>query len=92
MNGGFFSILLEDALLLRRHIISILERADGKPGFLASGHLTFLICGAGPTGIELACGMRDMFDEVVPRFYPRIPYDKVRIRSEERRVGKECRL
>lgn len=78
-QNTFFLRSLEDALRLRRYIISILERADGNPGFLQSGLLTFTICGAGPTGIELACGMRDMFDEVVPIFYPRIPYGRIRI-------------
>lgn len=78
-QNTFFLRSLEDALRLRRHIISVLERADGNPGFLQSGLLTFTICGAGPTGIELACGMRDMFDEIVPIFYPKLPHDKIRI-------------
>ncbi len=59
-QNTFFLRSLEDALRLRRHIISVLERADGNSGSLKSGLLTFIICGAGPTGIELACGMRDM--------------------------------
>lgn len=78
-QNTFFLRSLEDALRLRRHIISIFERADANPDPLKSGLLTFLICGAGPTGIELACGMRDMFDELVPIFYPKIRHKKIRI-------------
>ena len=78
-QNTFFLRSLEDALRLRRHIISVLERADANPDSLKSGLLTFLICGAGPTGIELACGMRDMFGEVIPIFYPKIPFEKIRI-------------
>jgi NADH dehydrogenase len=78
-QNTFFLRSLEDALRLRRHIISTLERVDGNSGSLDSSLLTFIICGAGPTGIELACGMRDMFDEIVPTFYPKLPHDKIRI-------------
>lgn len=78
-ENTFFLKSLEDALRLRRHMIFLLERANGEPGSLDPSNLTFIICGAGPTGIELACGMRDMFGELVPIFYPKIPYKKIRI-------------
>ncbi len=62
---------LEDARTLRNHILCTLERAatvDGGPEREAL--LTFVIVGAGATGVEMAGALAEFRRHVVPRDYP----------------------
>lgn len=64
---------VEDALTVRRRVLSAFERAETDPGS-ADRLLTFVVIGAGPTGVELAGAlaeiafhsMGDEFDAVDP--------------------------
>jgi NADH dehydrogenase len=44
---------VEDALVIRRRLLSAFEQAERRPE-LADQYLTFVVVGAGPTGVELA--------------------------------------
>ena len=44
---------VEDALVIRRRLLGAFEKAERYPE-LASEYLTFVVVGAGPTGVELA--------------------------------------
>lgn len=65
---------LEDALVMRRRVLEAFERAEKEPDE-AWRLLTFVVVGAGPTGVELAGAlveiavhaMGDEFDEIDPR-------------------------
>lgn len=74
---------LEEALQLRNHILTCLERASaaatsGDADALA-GWLTFVIVGGGPTGVEFAGALAELFHLVLGSEYPDIPADLARI-------------
>ena len=47
---------LADATRLRNHILRCIELADSHPDLIERGLLTFVVVGAGPTGVEMAGG------------------------------------
>src|SRR5260221_2111497 len=71
---------LEDATTLRRRILVAFERAEREndPERRAA-LLTFVIIGAGPTGVELAGTITDMAKDTLPRDFRRIDTRKARV-------------
>lgn len=74
---------LEEALQLRNHILTCLERASaaaaaGDAAALAAW-TTFVIVGGGPTGVEFAGALAELFSLVLAAEYPDIPDGVVRI-------------
>jgi NADH:ubiquinone reductase (H+-translocating) len=61
---------LEDARHLRSHILSAFEMAElaATPAQQAA-YLTFVVIGAGPTGVELAGQLAELAHQVLPRDY-----------------------
>jgi NADH dehydrogenase len=78
---------LKDALVLRNHIIDMLERADIEPDPEKKKQLlTFVIVGGGLSGIETAGELDSFFHEAV-RYYPHIgdvPVELVLVQSSNR--------
>jgi NADH:ubiquinone reductase (H+-translocating) len=70
---------LADAFALRNRIIEMLERADieENPEERAA-QLTFVVGGAGFSGVETAGEIEDFIRRVRRRFYPKIRADEVR--------------
>ncbi|MEM8559379.1 MAG: NAD(P)/FAD-dependent oxidoreductase [Bacteroidota bacterium] len=68
-----------DAVELRAHVLRMFEEANRNPSLIADGILTFVIVGGGPTGVELAGGFRELFDEVLRKDYPGLDIDRVRV-------------
>lgn len=62
-----------DAVRLRNHLISELERASGE---VSRGELRrelgVVVVGGGPTGVETAGGLRELFDKVLAKDYPEL--------------------
>ena len=69
----------EEALALRTHILECFERADADPSMIDGGVLTFVVVGGGPTGVELAGALVELFDRVLRRDYPRVDVDRARV-------------
>lgn len=74
---------LEEALQLRNHILTCLERAgaaaaSGDESGLAAWS-TFVIVGGGPTGVEFAGALAELFSLVLASEYPDIPDGAVQI-------------
>jgi len=71
---------LEDATTLRRRILVAFERAEREndPERRAA-LLTFVIIGAGPTGVELAGTIADMAKDTLPRDFRHIDTRKARV-------------
>lgn len=71
----------EDALTIRRKLLGNFEQAclpttsDDERKKL----LSFVICGAGPTGVEVAAEIFDLINEDLPRLYPKILRQEVSI-------------
>ncbi|MBI5320373.1 NAD(P)/FAD-dependent oxidoreductase [Bradyrhizobium sp.] len=71
---------LEDATTLRRRILVAFERAEREsdPDKRAA-LLTFVIVGAGPTGVEMAGTIADMARDTLPRDFRNIDTRKARV-------------
>ncbi len=76
---GFTLKSLPGALELRSHIIERFEKADQDPTLIDRGILTFVIVGGGPTGVETAGALAELFHKVLGRDFPRLPMHRVRI-------------
>ena len=62
---------VDDAVRLRRSILDRLERVAAGPDAPAEGELSVVICGGGPTGVEIAGALQELFDKVIARDFPR---------------------
>ncbi|MEW5989272.1 MAG: NAD(P)/FAD-dependent oxidoreductase [Chloroflexota bacterium] len=78
---------LEDASLLRNHVIRLLERADVETESIErQRQLTFVVAGGGFAGTELIAELYDLVYSVL-HYYPRVSADELRfvlIHSRER--------
>ena len=70
---------LADASNLRDHLMATFERAAADPAGVEDGDLTFVMVGAGPTGVEMAGGIADLVDRTVASGYPEVDRDRVRV-------------
>jgi NADH:ubiquinone reductase (H+-translocating) len=75
---------LADAFALRNRIIEMLERADleEEPDERAA-ELTFVVGGAGFSGVETAGEIEDFIRRLRRRFYPKIRADEIRVHLVE---------
>jgi NADH dehydrogenase len=71
----------EDAVLLKNHFIEVFEKAsDTADERVRSELLHFVVIGGGPTGVELAAEMSDLFYKTLSRLYRRYhlePYIRI---------------
>jgi NADH dehydrogenase len=70
---------LEDATQLRNHVIERFEAADADPRELDRGGLTFVVVGGGPTGVEMAGALTELFAMVFRKDYPRLEVHRARV-------------
>ena len=78
---------LTNAVKLRNQVMQRFEAADRNPAIIEDGALTFLIVGGGPTGVETAGALSDLFYKVLPNDYHELATEKARIVVVE--MGKE---
>lgn len=65
---------VQDAVKIRNHIIRLVEQAVGEPDPLRRRQLlTFIVAGAGPSGVEIAAELRHLIDTVLLKYYPLDP-------------------
>jgi NADH dehydrogenase len=75
---------LADAFALRNRIIEMLERADlEQDPDERRAQLTFVVGGAGFSGVETAGEVEDFVRRVRKRFYPKVPSDELRFHIVE---------
>ncbi|HET8617790.1 MAG TPA: FAD-dependent oxidoreductase, partial [Acidimicrobiales bacterium] len=70
---------LEDADRLRNHVLERFEAADADPSLIDEGELNFAVVGGGPTGVETAGALAELFSVVFRRDYPTIPVGRARV-------------
>jgi NADH:ubiquinone reductase (H+-translocating) len=70
---------LMNAVTLRNHVLDRFEAADRDPSVIQDGALTFVVVGAGPTGVETAGALADLFYNLLPRDYHQLATEKARI-------------
>jgi NADH:ubiquinone reductase (H+-translocating) len=70
---------LADALRLKEHVLRRWEAADRDPALVDDGAVNVVVVGGGPTGIESAGALSELYRSNFAQDYPRIPQDRARI-------------
>ena len=64
---------LADAVRLKDHLIERWEAADRNPGLVEEGALDVVVVGGGPTGVETAGAIAELYSGLLHKDYPDIP-------------------
>ncbi|HZJ09645.1 MAG TPA: NAD(P)/FAD-dependent oxidoreductase [Trueperaceae bacterium] len=78
-DNGFVLKSLETSLALRSHILSQFEAASVDRSLIERGALTFVIVGGGPTGVEMAGSLIELFQRVLQDDYPELDLRLARV-------------
>lgn len=78
-HHGFPLYNLGDAVRLRNHVLERFEAADADPSLIDDGALTFVVVGGGPTGVEVAGALTELFHLVLRKDFPSLPMDRARV-------------
>jgi NADH:ubiquinone reductase (H+-translocating) len=70
---------LADAVALRSHVLRCFEAAADDPQRIDDGLLTVVIAGGGPTGVELAGGLLELFTKVLRKDFPTLDLRRARV-------------
>src|SRR5262245_24056490 len=70
---------LPDAVRLKNHILERWEAADKDSTLINDGALTAVVVGGGPTGVETAGALAELYRDNFDRDYPGIPQEEARI-------------
>ena len=70
---------LADAVRLKEHILERWEAADRDPTLVEDGALNVVVVGGGPTGVESAGALAELYRESFAKDYPGLPQEKARI-------------
>ena len=69
---------LADAIQLRNHILRQFERFDRDPASVGESALHFVVVGGGPTGVEIAGALTELF-HVLQKDFPRLDTSRARV-------------
>lgn len=70
---------LEDAEKLRSRLLAVFESVDRDPSLIEKGALTFVVIGAGPTGVETAGALGDLIQRMRRDLYRNLDLAKARV-------------
>lgn len=70
---------VDDAVALRLHLLQQFERADAGPRPVHPGALGVVVSGGGPTGVEMAGGIAELYSKVLADDFPELPVSEARI-------------
>jgi NADH dehydrogenase len=70
---------MPDALRLRAHLLRQFELADNNPAEIARGALTVVVVGGGPTGVEMAGALHELFKHVLVHDFPDLDVNQARV-------------
>jgi NADH dehydrogenase len=70
---------LADALRLKNHVLERWEAVDREPSLADDGALNVVVVGGGPTGVETAGAIAELYDGVFRKDYPDIGAESARI-------------
>jgi NADH dehydrogenase len=70
---------MEEARRLRSHIIRQFELADAAPELIEQGILNFVIVGGGPTGVEMAGSLTELFHMVLRKDFRNLDISKAQV-------------
>jgi NADH:quinone reductase (non-electrogenic) len=70
---------LPDAVRLKNQVLRSWEEADRRPELVEDGALNVVVVGGGPTGVETAGAMAELYNGVFKKDYPDVPRDQAKI-------------
>ena len=70
---------LTDAIRLKEHVLGRWEAADKDPTLIEDGALNVVVVGGGPTGVESAGALAELYRGDFARDYPAVPQEKARV-------------
>jgi NADH dehydrogenase len=70
---------LADAMRLKEHILRNWEAADRDPALVEDGILNVVVVGGGPTGVETAGSLAELYRDLFVKDFPDIPQEKAQI-------------
>lgn len=76
---AFYLKSLTEASNIRSHILRQFEAASAHPERADDGSLRIVIVGGGPTGVEMAGTLAELFERVLPGDYPELDMTQARI-------------
>ena len=78
-HHGFPLYNLPDPVRLRNHVLERFEAADAEPRLVDDGALTFVVVGGGPTGVEVAGALTELFQVVLRKDFRRLDVGRARV-------------
>jgi NADH dehydrogenase len=78
-DHAFPMYTLADAVRLKEHLLERWEAADKDPSLLDDGALNVVVVGGGPTGVESAGAIAELYRGDFAKDYPDVPQDKARV-------------
>jgi NADH:quinone reductase (non-electrogenic) len=76
---GFPLYTLADAVRLKDHVLRTWESADRNRALVGDGALNIVVVGGGPTGVETAGALAELYNGVFRKDYADLPRDEARI-------------
>ena len=70
---------IDEALDLRSHVLDRFEAAAQEPALVDDGALTVVVCGGGPTGVEMAGALMELFTRVFAKDFPALDVRRARV-------------
>jgi NADH dehydrogenase len=70
---------LPNAIALNDHLLKRWDAADHDPGLVEDGALNVVVVGGGPTGVETAGAVAELYRADLAKDYPNIPQDQARV-------------
>ncbi len=70
---------MQDAMVLRSHVLSVFEEANLYADRYDDGLLHFVVVGGGPTGVEMAGALVELFEMVLKKDFPHLPIHRAKV-------------
>jgi NADH dehydrogenase len=70
---------LPHAVRLKDHLLGRWEAADRDPSLIEDGVLNIVVVGGGPTGVETAGAIAELYRANLAKDYPKLPQDQARV-------------
>ena len=83
-ENAFFLKSLEDAIGLRSQFLKCFEKANRTPKEFDNGLLNVVVVGGGPTGVELAGALSELYSNVLQKDFPKLDFQRANVILVER--------
>jgi NADH dehydrogenase len=70
---------LADAVRMKEHVLERWEQADRDPSLIDDGALNVVVVGAGPTGVESAGALAELYRTNLAEDFPHVPQEKAQL-------------